>query len=388
MPAADPDLDSDGRHAAVALLCELIRRPSVTPADEGCQDILARRLTAAGFACESMQFGAVTNLWARIGSTNPLLCFAGHTDVVPAGKTDDWTSDPFEPVLADGMIYGRGAADMKGGLAAMVVAAEEFLRSHDDFGGSLAFLLTSDEEGAAQNGTRKVIETLQQRGENLDWCVIGEPSSNERPGDVVRVGRRGSLSGDLVIRGTQGHVAYPHLADNPIHRMATVLAELQTTNWDEGNRHFPPTSFQAVAVQSGVGAANVTPSEARTSFNFRYSTEWNHQTLQVAAEAVIESHATDYELEWRLSGEPFLTGNGELIRATVAAITEITGENPELSTGGGTSDGRFIAPAGADVVELGLVNATAHKANECTRVEHLGQLCELYQKVLEKLLLN
>jgi len=373
---------------AAALMCDLIRKPSVTPADEGCQALLAKRLTSAGFSCETMRFGEVTNLWARRGSVAPLLCFAGHTDVVPVGQRDDWRTDPFDPVCHNDVVYGRGAVDMKGGLAAMVVAAEEFLRSHDSFDGSLAFLITSDEEGPAENGTRKVIDALRNRGEEITWCIIGEPSSDSQPGDVIRIGRRGSLSGRLVVRGVQGHVAYPHLADNPIHRLATVLSELHAINWNDGDDEFPETSVQTVELQSGAGAANVIPAEACAEFNLRYSPKWTFRALQDAIEAVVKSHATEYRLDWHLYGEPFLTSGGKLIDAAVEAICETTGTSPRLSTGGGTSDGRFIQPAGADVVELGLTNATAHKANECTRLDHLELLVEQYQIILQKMLLR
>ena len=388
MSGPDEKPPSPNAHPAVELARELIRRTSITPNDAGCQEIIAARLEAAGFHCETMQFGKVTNLWARSGNSSPVLCFAGHTDVVPAGDPDAWAADPFDPQIRDGILFGRGAVDMKGGLAAMIVATEKFLQEQQEFKGSLAFLVTSDEEGPAQDGTRRVIDTLHKRGEFIDWCIIGEPSSDRRPGDVIRIGRRGSLSAVVRIRGVQGHVAYPHLADNPIHRMAKVLAELQSTTWDQGNKHFPPTTFQAVSLASGVGAANVIPPDTQAEFNFRYSTEWTHKALQTAVEAVINSHADDYDIDWHLSGEPFLTGQNELVTAVVSAISEANGVAPELSTGGGTSDGRFIAPGGTEVVELGLINATAHKVNECTRIDHLSELCRLYQAIMKKLLLS
>lgn len=373
---------------AVALLCDLIRRPSVTPDDAGCQEILKARLESAGFVCETMQFADVTNLWARRGTDSPVLCFAGHTDVVPPGAIDAWESDPFEPVIRDGRIYGRGSADMKSGLAAMVVAVERFVALHPDHPGSLAFLITSDEEGPARNGTLKVVAALRDRSEDIDYCVIGEPSSEIRLGDVVRIGRRGSLSGMLTVKGIQGHVAYPHLADNPIHRFAPVLLELANTVWDSGNAWFPPTSFQMVALSSGSGAMNVTPADLSTRFNFRYSTVWSHQTLQQEVTTIFDRHEFEYELDWHLSGEPFLTAPGALIDAVVTVVTEETGSAPELSTGGGTSDGRFIAKTGADVIELGPVNASIHKVNEHVLVDDVPRLSKMYQGIMEKLLVS
>jgi succinyl-diaminopimelate desuccinylase len=373
---------------AIALLCELIRRPSVTPDDAGCQDILIERLEAAGFVCETMQFADVTNLWARRGTDSPVLCFAGHTDVVPPGATEEWDSDPFDPVIRDGKIYGRGSADMKSGLAAMIVAAERFVTEHPDHDGSLAFLITSDEEGPARNGTLKVIDVLRDRDESIDYCVIGEPSSEKILGDIVRNGRRGSLSGMLTVKGTQGHVAYPQLADNPIHRFAPVLTELQSTIWDSGNSYFPPTSFQMVALSSGSGAPNVTPAELSTRFNFRYSTVWTHETLKQEVASIFSRHEFSYELEWHLSGEPFLTEPGVLIDAVVSVVTEHSGSAPELSTGGGTSDGRFIAKIGADIVELGPVNASIHKVNEHVLLDDVPRLSRMYQGIMEKLLVG
>jgi len=367
----------------IQLLCDLIRRPSITPDDAGCQQILVDRLTRLGFQCETLQFGGVTNLWARLGSEPPLLCFAGHTDVVPPGDLSDWDSDPFEPVVKDGMLYGRGSADMKAGLASMVVAMEQFLADNDDHEGSLAFLITSDEEGRARDGTLKVIEALTSRGESIDWCVIGEPSSEEKLGDLVRVGRRGSLSGMLTVNGMQGHVAYPHLADNPIRRFAPVLAELHQIEWDRGNEFFPPTSFQVVDIRSGVGAPNVTPAELFARFNFRYSTEWNAESLKKRVHEMFDAYEIDYDLKWHLSGEPFLTQPGPLIDAVVSSVSEHAGRTPELSTGGGTSDGRFISPAGADVVELGPVNASIHKINEHVKVTDVIQLTSMYRRIIE-----
>lgn len=373
---------------AIALLCDLIRRPSVTPDDAGCQDILKERLEAAGFVCETMQFAEVTNLWARRGTNSPVLCFAGHTDVVPPGAIDEWDTDPFEPVIRDGRIYGRGSADMKGGLAAMVVAVERFVTEHPDHDGSLAFLITSDEEGPARNGTLKVIEALRDRGEDIDYCVLGEPSSKNELGDVVRNGRRGSLSGILTVKGTQGHVAYPQLADNPIHRFAPVLTELHSTVWDNGNSYFPPTSFQVVALSSGSGAPNVTPADLSTRFNFRYSTVWSHETLKQEVTTIFDRHEFSYELDWHLSGEPFLTEPGVLIDAVVSVVTEHAGSAPELSTGGGTSDGRFIAKMGTDVIELGPVNASIHKVNEHVLLDDVPRLSKMYQGIMEQMLVG
>ncbi|MDX1405713.1 MAG: succinyl-diaminopimelate desuccinylase [Woeseiaceae bacterium] len=383
------DVDN-GKQAAAAtgldLLCELIRRASVTPEDAGCQQLLAARLSAAGFACESIPQGAVSNLWARRGTEPPLLCFAGHTDVVPPGPAGDWHTDPFEPTLIDGQLHGRGAADMKGGLVSMLLAVERFFERHPRPAGSIAMLITSDEEGPAIDGTRKVLEVLDERGEKIDYCIVGEPSSSHELGDVVRIGRRGSLSGKLAVRGVQGHVAYPQHADNPIHRFAPALNELQQTRWDDGNAHFPPTGFQMVEVQAGVGAANVTPPYLHAEFNFRYSNEWHHDALQEKVEKLLAAHALDFDLTWTLYGMPYLTEQGPLIEAAVAAVEEQTGITPQLSTGGGTSDGRFIAKTGAQVIELGHINETVHRANECVRAEDLAKLAKVYARMAEILL--
>ena len=370
----------------IELLSDLVRRVSITPDDAGCQQILIERLKALGFECETMIFGDTSNLWARRGSVSPLLCFAGHTDVVPPGDTAEWSTDPFEPTITDGQMYGRGTADMKSGLASMIVAIEQFLQENENHIGSIALLITSDEEGRARDGTLKVMETLAGRDETIDWCVIGEPSSQELLGDLIRVGRRGSLSGMLTVSGIQGHVAYPHLADNPIRRFAPVLAELHDIEWDLGNEYFPPTSFQVVNIQSGIGAPNVTPSELSARFNFRYSTEWYHESLQKRVHEVFDAHDIDYELKWHLSGKPFLTQEGTLTDAVVQAVVEIAGSEPQLSTGGGTSDGRFISPAGVDVVELGPVSASIHKIDEHVSIDDVVRLTSMYQRIMELLL--
>jgi succinyl-diaminopimelate desuccinylase len=372
--------------AALALTQELIRKPSVSPEDHGCLDLIAGRLAAAGFRVERMPFGPVVNLWAVRGEQRPLLCFAGHTDVVPTGPREEWHTDPFEPVVKDGVLYGRGAADMKSGLGAMVTAAERFASKHPRHAGALAFLLTSDEEGPSIDGTRRVMEVLESRGEKIDWCVVGEPTSTNALGDMVKIGRRGSLSGKLTVHGVQGHVAYPHLADNPVHAVAPALAELAARVWDKGNEFFQPTSFQVSNIAAGTGAPNVIPGELKARFNIRFSTEQTVEKLQQTVTEILNRHKVNYTLEWFVSGLPFFTPPGRLSQAVARAIGEETGGKPELSTTGGTSDGRFIAPTGAQVVELGVINATIHKVNENVRVADIAALSKMYERVMELLL--
>jgi succinyl-diaminopimelate desuccinylase len=372
---------------ALELTQALIARPSVSPVDGGCQDLLIAPLERSGFQVERLRFGGVDNFWARRGSSDPLLCFAGHTDVVPSGPLEEWMTDPFVPVLRDGALYGRGAADMKSGLAAMVTAAEQFLGEHPRYRGSIAFLITSDEEGLSVDGTRRVVEVLESRGEKIHYCVIGEPSSEKQLGDTIKIGRRGSLSGRLTVHGIQGHVAYPQLADNPVHALAPALAELTTRVWDRGNEHFEPTSFQVSNLNAGTGAPNVIPGELKMRFNLRFSTEQTIDGLKETVESILNRHRTKYTLEWFLSGHPFLTPPGRLSQTVARAVTDVTGLNPLLSTGGGTSDGRFIAPTGAQVVELGVVNATIHKVNEHVRVPDIETLRRIYVRLMELLLL-
>ena len=368
------------------LACELISRNSTTPEDAGCQQLMGERLAAVGFALEPLRFGEVENLWARRGSEGPVLCFAGHTDVVPTGPVEQWQTNPFIPQIVDGMLHGRGAADMKGSLAAMLVAVERFVAAHPEHKGSIAFLITSDEEGPATEGTVKVVETLVERGEKVDWCIVGEPSSTELVGDIVKNGRRGSLNARLVIRGKQGHVAYPHLARNPIHLAAPALAALASEVWDEGNAFFPPTSFQISNVHSGTGATNVVPGELEALINFRFSTESTVERLQQRVRDLLDSHGLEYELHWTVSGLPFLTEPGALLDGVSAAIKQVTGRDTQPSTSGGTSDGRFIATMGTQVVELGPVNATIHQVNECIKADDLDLLTDIYQVTLERLL--
>ena len=370
----------------LSLLKKLMEIPSVTPNDGGCQSILIERLARIGFECETLKFGEVTNLWARRGASSPLFAFAGHTDVVPTGPLEDWHSDPFKPDIRDGFLFGRGAADMKSGIAAMVTACERFVQQHADHLGSIAFLITSDEEGPALNGTVKVIETLEARDEKIDWALVGEPSSSEKLGDVIKNGRRGSLGASLTIHGVQGHVAYPQLADNPIHRVMPALNELCSLEWDQGNSHFPATSFQISNINSGTGVDNVIPGRIDIRFNLRYSTELDQQQIIDTTEAVLQKYDLDYSIDWTLSGLPFLTREGELVQAAQQSIKQITGIDAELSTAGGTSDGRFIAPTGAQVLELGPVNATIHKINENIRISDLDRLSEIYQGILDRLL--
>ncbi|SDR80274.1 succinyldiaminopimelate desuccinylase [Halopseudomonas litoralis] len=370
----------------LALACELITRNSTTPDDAGCQQLMGERLAACGFALESMRFGEVDNLWARRGTAQPVLCFAGHTDVVPTGPLEQWDTPPFDPVIRDGVLYGRGAADMKGSLAAMVVAVERFVAAHPDHRGSVALLITSDEEGPATEGTVKVVETLMRRQEKVDWCIVGEPSSTEQVGDVVKNGRRGSLNARLLIKGKQGHVAYPHLARNPIHLAAPALAELTSETWDQGNAFFPPTSFQISNIHSGTGATNVVPGELEALINFRFSTESTVPGLQQRVSDILDRHGLDYELDWTISGQPFLTEPGELLDGVTAAIHEVTGRHTQPSTSGGTSDGRFIAAMGTQVVELGPLNATIHQTNEHVNASDLDILTDIYYTTLKQLL--
>ncbi|ADJ27905.1 succinyl-diaminopimelate desuccinylase [Nitrosococcus watsonii] len=372
--------------ATLALAKELIACTSITPHDAGCQTLLAQRLTALGFQGERMNFGEVDNIWLRRGQKPPLFVFAGHTDVVPPGPPDQWLTNPFTPEIRNGLLYGRGAADMKGSLAAMVTACERFINAHSEHAGSIAFLLTSDEEGPAIDGTVKVMETLQARGEKIDYCLVGEPTSQKQLGDMIKNGRRGSLGGRLIVRGIQGHVAYPHLADNPIHGLAPALVTLCARTWDQGNEDFPPTTFQISNIQGGTGATNVIPGEVEVLFNFRYSTEVTHQQLQQQVEEVLSQQSLNYELEWTLSGKPFRTMPGNLMAAVSQAVRDITGLDAEFSTTGGTSDGRFIAPTGAQVVEVGPINATIHKVNECVAVADLETLSRIYSRLLEILL--
>ncbi len=368
------------------LAMDLISRTSITPEDEGCQELMISRLEPLGFKVERLRFGEVENIWLRRGDQSPVLAFAGHTDVVPTGPVEQWDNPPFQPAVIDDMLHGRGAADMKGSLAAMVTACEDFLADHSDHKGSIAFLITSDEEGPAKNGTVKVIEHLEARKEKIDWCLIGEPSSTHVVGDVVKNGRRGSLHGHLTIKGIQGHVAYPHLARNPVHEVALAIADLTGETWDEGNEFFPPTSFQIWQIHAGTGASNVIPGECQVNFNFRFSSEVTAEQLQERVKTILDNHQLEYDIDWHLSGQPFLTRPDALVNATHKAILEVTGMTTELSTSGGTSDGRFIAPTGAQVVELGPVNATIHKVNECVKAEDLDTLQEIYKGILRHLL--
>jgi len=372
--------------ATLDLTLDLIRKPSITPQDFGCQQLLAERLEAIGFTVEHLRFGDTDNIWARRGTQSPLLAFAGHTDVVPTGPEENWISPAFQPEIREGLLYGRGTADMKGSIAAFVTACERFVVEHANHQGSIAFLITSDEEGPATGGTVKVIETLEARGEKIDWCIVGEPTSTEKIGDIVKNGRRGSLNGYLTVQGKQGHIAYPQLAENPIHLLTPALTELCKLEWDHGNEDFPPTSFQVSNLNSGTGVTNVIPGSAELVFNFRYSTEVTHEQLQQRVHATLDKHGFNYDLEWALSGKPFRTTGGALVDAVKSSIKTITGYDTELSTSGGTSDGRFIAPTGAQVIELGPLNATIHQIDECVSVDDLDSLSDIYETILISLL--
>ena len=367
---------------------QLIARRSLTPQDAGCLDLLGARLEPLGFQCERISANGVENLWARRGTAPPLVCFAGHTDVVPTGPLEHWRSDPFTPAIRDGALYGRGAADMKASLAAFVAAIGEFVAEHPGHAGSIAVLFTSDEEGPAVDGTARVVEALKSRGEKLDYCIVGEPTSVNRLGDMIKNGRRGSLSGMLRVKGVQGHVAYPHLARNPVHEVAPALAELAQIKWDEGNEYFPPTTWQISNLNAGTGANNVIPGEAHVKFNFRFSTASTLESLQTRVHGVLDKHGVSYELEWRYDGRPYLTQKGDLVEAVARAIKTVTGINTELSTTGGTSDGRFIADICPQVVECGPTNATIHKIDECIRIEELEQLPKIYKQILVNLLVK
>lgn len=364
---------------------QLLSIPSVTPDDLGCQQIIAQRLKNIGFTIEHQRYGEVDNLWARYGTKSPLFVFAGHTDVVPTGPVEQWRSDPFTPTIENDVLTARGSADMKSSLAAMVCACEAFLGNNIAIDGSIAFLITSDEEGPAIDGTVKVIDYLNSHNEKIDWCLVGEPSSTETVGDVIKNGRRGSFSGDLTIHGVQGHIAYPHLARNPIHLFAGALQDLCNEAWDEGNEFFPPTSFQISNIHAGTGASNVIPGELNVQFNLRFSTEITDQLIRQRVENILEKHQMQYTLNWTLSGQPFLTAEGELLEAARSAIRSVCGFESELSTSGGTSDGRFIAPTGAQVIELGPVNESIHKINENININEMEKLTEIYTEVLRQL---
>lgn len=367
---------------------QLIARPSLTPQDEGCLQIIGQRLEKIGFKLEMIRSGDVDNLWARRGTSGKLLCFAGHTDVVPTGPVDKWVSAPFVPTIRDGMLYGRGAADMKGSLAAFVTAIEKFVAAYPDHAGSIALLLTSDEEGVATDGTVRVVEALQARGEKMDYCIVGEPTAVSKTGDTIKNGRRGSLSGDLIVKGVQGHIAYPHLVKNPIHLASPAIAELAATEWDKGNEYFPATSWQVSNIHGGTGATNVVPGTVEITFNFRFSTASTVDSLKAKVHAILDKHGLEYDLNWSLSGKPYLTPRGNLVDAVSAAIKSVTGIDTDLSTTGGTSDGRFIADICPQVIELGPVNATIHKLNECVAVADLDILSDIYHLTLENLLVK
>jgi succinyl-diaminopimelate desuccinylase len=372
----------------IKLAKALIEKESVTPDDAQCQDLMAAILSPIGFNIEIMEFEDVVNMWARKGTAKPHVCFAGHTDVVPTGPEEKWTYPPFEPTIVDGMLYGRGAADMKGSVAAFLTATERFIAKHPDHNGSISYLITSDEEGPSINGTVKVIETLEARHEKIDMCIVGEPSSTTECGDVIKNGRRGSLGAIMTVKGIQGHVAYPHLAKNPIHLVTPALTEISTEVWDNGNDSFPATTFQISNINGGTGANNVIPGEVEVVFNFRFSTELTQEILKERTHAIMDKHGFDYDIQWKLNGEAFLTDEGSLVDAAVEAIKHVTNIDTELSTSGGTSDGRFIAPTGAQVVELGPINATIHQVNEHVSVKDLEILSEIYERTLENLLLD
>ncbi len=385
MPITDME-DTIESSRVVKLSCELIRRESLTPEDAGCQALIIKKLEKIGFTCTRLPFGDVDNFWAERGTGGPIFVFAGHTDVVPTGPVEQWNTAPFEPTLRDGVLFGRGAADMKGSLAAMVVACEDYIEEHPNHSGRIGFLITSDEEGPAINGTIKVMEYLQQHSKTIDWCLVGEPSSHKKLGDTIKNGRRGSLGAVLLVKGIQGHIAYPQLANNPIHKALPALAALSNEVWDTGNDYFPPTSLQISNIHGGTGAGNVIPGELEVLFNFRFSTAVTDLELRERTEALLTAHGLDYTIEWNLSGQPFLTGNGELIDAAVSSIKAITGLDTELSTAGGTSDGRFIAPTGTQLVELGPINASIHKINEQVVAADLPRLAAIYKEILQRLL--
>ncbi|MGO2508815.1 MAG: succinyl-diaminopimelate desuccinylase [Vibrio hibernica] len=377
---------SDTESPVLSLAKDLLQRQSVTPEDADCQQVMIERLKALGFEIEIMVFDDTTNFWARRGTAAPLFAFAGHTDVVPSGPIAQWHTPPFEPTIIDGYLHARGAADMKGSLACMIVAVERFLADHQDHNGSIAFLITSDEEGPFINGTVRVVDTLMARNEIIDMCIVGEPSSTSQVGDVIKNGRRGSMTGDLIVKGIQGHVAYPHLANNPIHQAMPALSELVATVWDNGNDYFPPTSFQIPNISAGTGASNVIPGEFHVQFNLRFSTELTDTEIKRRIHSVLDAHGLDYDLHWTLNGLPFLTDQGPLIDAVVEAVQAVNRQPAQLLTTGGTSDGRFIAQMGSQVVELGPVNATIHKVNECVKIADLEKLTDMYQKTLENCL--
>ncbi len=377
---------SETMSETLLLAQDLVSRKSVTPHDAGCQEVLIERLEKLGFKTERLPFGDVKNIWLRLGDSAPLLAFAGHTDVVPTGPVAEWKFPPFSAEIIDGMLQGRGTADMKGSIAAMTTAVERFLRKHLKPKGSIAFLITSDEEGPSVDGTVKVVEWLEQRQEKIKWCLVGEPSSKTKTADVIKNGRRGSLNGELVVHGKQGHVAYPHLADNPFHSAVKALAELCDYEWDKGNKHFPATTFQISNLHTGAGATNVIPGKLKLLFNFRFSTESTEEGLKQQVHKILDSYSLNYDLNWKLSGNPFITAEGELVQAITESVEQQLGYKPELSTSGGTSDGRFIAPTGAQVVELGPLNATIHQIDECVSVQSLDDISAIYEATLIKLL--